>query len=92
MDYIDEVFIALKDREPGRYPIVSLREPGKFTSAVKFLIDGEWLTNVSFSNDYGTLIISAPFSCKPFKKALKTTWYDQENGEDFDNSITSSQS
>ena len=62
MDYIDEVFIALKDREPGRYPIGSLREPEKFTSAVKYLIDGEWLTNVSFSNDYGTLIISSHFS------------------------------
>jgi hypothetical protein len=92
MDYIDEVFIALKDREPGRYPISSLREPEKFTSAVKFLIDGEWLTNVSFSNDYGTLIISEHFSFEQPKKAQKTTWYDQENDEDNLNSITSSQS
>lgn len=89
MDYIDEVFIALKDREPGRYPIGSLREPEKFTSAVKFLIDGEWLTNVSFSNDYGTLIISTHFSFERPKKAFKTTWYDQENGEDSDISLTS---
>ncbi|MFA5816241.1 MAG: hypothetical protein WC865_11525 [Bacteroidales bacterium] len=71
MDYIDEVYIALKDREPGRYPIGSLREPEKFTSAVKFLIEGEWLTNVSFSNDFGTLIISGHFPFERVKKPLK---------------------
>ena len=57
MDYIDRVYVHLKDRKPGKYPIHNLREKEKFIEAVKFLIDGEWLTNVDFSADYQTLVI-----------------------------------
>lgn len=61
MDYIDKVYVHLKDRQPGRYPIHNLREKEKFIEAVKELIDGEWLRDVCFSSDYRTLIISEPF-------------------------------
>jgi hypothetical protein len=77
MDYIDKVYVALKDRVPGVYPIAGLREPEKFTSAVKFLIDGEWLHNVSFSNDYTSLIISEPFEFQKLNKQHKTNWYEK---------------
>jgi hypothetical protein len=44
MDYIDTVFVDLKQRLPGKYPLADLREPQKFIEAVKFLIDGGLVT------------------------------------------------
>ena len=61
MDYLDQVFVDLKDKKPGRYPLDSLREPERFISAVKFLMDGQWLTNVYFSEDYKSLTVQEPF-------------------------------
>ncbi|TSA34956.1 MAG: hypothetical protein D4R64_10570 [Porphyromonadaceae bacterium] len=76
MDYIDTVYVDLKQRLPGKYPLAGLREPEKFKDAVKSLIDGEWLLDVSFSNDYNTLIISEPDPIMELKAPRKVTWYD----------------
>jgi hypothetical protein len=61
MEYLDEVFAHLKTLEPGRYPIRNLREPERFIKAVKELIDGSWLPNVHFSQDYFWMIIQQPY-------------------------------
>ncbi len=78
MDYIDTVYLELRDKPPGHYPLDKLREPQKFTEAVKFLIDGEWLTNVLFSNDYSVLIMKKPEIFQP-PKSLTQTWYDRNS-------------
>lgn len=61
MDYLDRVYVELKDRQPGRYPIHNLKEPERFIAAVKELIDGEWLTEVYFSEDFQILVVELPF-------------------------------
>ena len=76
MDYIDKVYVDLKQRLPGNYPLADLREPEKFMDAVKFLIDGEWLVDVSFSNDYKSLIINKPFEAVLRSGSGKENWYD----------------
>lgn len=77
MDYTDRVFVSLKDRKPGVYPLKDLKDPEKFVSAVKFLIDGDWLVNVSFSNDFSSVIVSEPFEIHKAFKQHKTNWYDK---------------
>jgi hypothetical protein len=69
MDYIDRVYVDLKDRPPGKFLMSGLAEPDRFIEAVKELIDGQWLLNVCFSSDYQTLIISEPFL--PPRKTLE---------------------
>ncbi|MFA5816653.1 MAG: hypothetical protein WC865_13645 [Bacteroidales bacterium] len=81
MDYIDRVYVDLKDREPGKFPMSSLKDPEKFISAVKFLIDGEWLTNVYFSQNYDSLIISRQFSFVTDKKPIRINWYDRNDNQ-----------
>ena len=68
MDNLDKVYLDLTTREPGAYPIDKLREPERFIQAVKDLIDGEWIHDICFSNDYKTLIIPEPI---PVPKAIK---------------------
>jgi hypothetical protein len=75
MDYIDTVFVDLKQRLPGKYPLADLREPQKFIEAVKFLIDGDWLPEVSFSNDYKILIIGEHDPKVQEKRPRKENWY-----------------
>lgn len=60
MDYIDQVYVDLRQREPGRYPLDRLRERHRFIEAVKELMDGEWLTELYFTEDYQTLVIQVP--------------------------------
>ena len=57
MDYIDRVYLDLKDRPPGKFLMSALAEPEKFIEAVKFLIDGAWITNVHWDSSYSTLFI-----------------------------------
>lgn len=76
MDYIDKVYVDLKQRLPGDYPLADLREPEKFMEAVKFLIEGEWLVDVYFSNDYKNLIIKEQSVVMESKRPKKVTWYD----------------
>ncbi len=57
MDYIDRVYVDLKDREPGNYLMSSLKDPEKFIAAVKYLIDGGWIINVHWDSSYTTLFI-----------------------------------
>jgi len=83
MDFVDKVYIDLKDREPSNFLMSSLKDPEKFISAVKFLIDGGWLTNVHWDSGYNTIYIEEKFPFKSDKNAhLKprpTTWYDYQN-------------
>lgn len=65
MDYIDRVYVDLKDREKSNFLMSKLKDPGKFISAVKFLIDGGWITNVHWDSSYSTLFIEEKF---PFHK------------------------
>jgi hypothetical protein len=60
MDYIDRVFVDLRLREPGRYPLDRLKERDLFIEAVKELMDGQWLTELYFTEDYQTLVIQVP--------------------------------
>ena len=60
MDYLDRVFIDLRQREPGRYPLDRLKERDRFIEAVKELMDGGWLTELYFTEDYRTLVIQTP--------------------------------
>lgn len=60
MEYIDQVYIDLRQREPGRYPLGRLRERERFIEAVKELMDGQWLTELYFTEDYQTLVIQVP--------------------------------
>jgi len=57
MDYIDRVYVDIKDREKSSFLMSSLKDPEKFISAVKFLIDGGWITNVHWDSSYSTLYI-----------------------------------
>jgi hypothetical protein len=57
MDYIDRVYVDLKDREKSNFLMSNLKDPEKFISAVKFLIDGGWITNVHWDSSYSTLFI-----------------------------------
>jgi hypothetical protein len=75
MDYIDTVFVDLKQRLPGKYPLADLREPLKFIAAVKFLIEGEWLPEVRLSNDYKILSIGAHYPKVQEKRPRKENWY-----------------
>jgi hypothetical protein len=80
MDYIDRVYVELKDREPGNFLMSSLKDPEKFIIAVKFLIDGGWLVNVHWDSGYTTLFIEEKFQFEDFKKPVsrrhKSGWYD----------------
>lgn len=83
MDYLDEVYVALKDRSPGKYPIDRLKEPQKFVSAVKELIDAEYLVDVEFSSDYKFLIVLIPFD-QLFEKSsgklpARLHWHERNN-------------
>lgn len=82
MDYIDKVFMDLKDREPGKFLMSSLQNPDSFIAAVKFLIDGAWLTNVEWDSDYTTFFIQEKLPFKSDKNKpqtfLKPNWYDQQ--------------
>jgi len=60
MDYTDRVYVDLRQREPGRYPLDNLRERERFIAAVKELMDGQWLTELYFTEDYRTLVIQVP--------------------------------
>ncbi len=60
MDYIDQVYVDLRQREPSRYPLGRLRERERFIEAVKELMDGQWLTELYFTEDYQTLVIQVP--------------------------------
>jgi hypothetical protein len=71
MDYLDKVYKDLTTREPGRYPLQNLREPERFIAAVKELIDGEWIRNICFTNDYKILIIPEPIPV-PVPEAILT--------------------
>ena len=57
MDYIDRVYVELKDRPPGKFLMSTLVEPEKFIEAVKFLIDGGWITNVHWDSSYSVFTI-----------------------------------
>ena len=72
MDYIDRVYVDLKDREKSNFLMSSLKDPEKFISAVKFLIDGGWITNVHWDSSYSTLFIEEKFPFDSFKKKVKT--------------------
>lgn len=85
MDYIDRVYVDLKDREPGKFLMSSLKDPEKFISAVKYLIDGGWLVNVHWDSSYSTLFITEKFPFKTTKRSLKTTSYDNQETPLFKN-------
>jgi len=73
MDYIDRVYVDLKDRGKSNFLMSSLKDPEKFISAVKFLIDGGWITNVYWDSSYSTLFIEEKFPFESFKKTIKTS-------------------
>ena len=85
MDYIDLVYVALKDKEPCKILMSSLKDPAKFIEAVKYLIEGDWLSNVYWDNDYHTMTIQEKIPSKTdvnnSKKPRKTTWYDRQECE-----------
>lgn len=82
MDFIDKVYLDLKDREPGKFLMSSLKNPDGFIAAVQFLIDGAWLTNVHWDADYTTFFIEEKFPFQSDRKEpvtlLKSTWYDNQ--------------
>jgi pyruvate-formate lyase-activating enzyme len=70
MDYIDRVYVDLKDRPPGKFLMSTLAEPEKFIEAVKFLIDGGWITNVHWDSSYSVFTIQEKFPFKTLKKQV----------------------
>ncbi|MFA5816845.1 MAG: hypothetical protein WC865_14630 [Bacteroidales bacterium] len=81
MEYIDRVYIDLKDREKSNFLMSSLKDPGKFISAVKELIDYGYLPNVHWDSSYSTLYIEEKLPDKTpqnqSQNLSKTTWYDK---------------
>jgi hypothetical protein len=86
MEYIDTVFLALKDREPCKVVMSSLQDPEKFILAVKELIDYGYLPNVHWDSSYSVMTIQEKFPFKSDKNAhlrpRPTTWYDHPETED----------
>jgi hypothetical protein len=86
MDYIDRVFVDLREREPGRYPLDRLKERDRFIEAVKELMDGQWLTELYFTEDYETLVIQVPleqiFAIKKKSKARQKRQDDPDEGSE----------
>ena len=56
MDYIDQVFIEVKDLIPGKYLMSKLKDPERFIEAVKELIDDEWVNDIDFTKDYEYMV------------------------------------
>ena len=72
MDYIDRVYLDIKDRAPGKFLMANLLEPEKFIEAVKFLIDGGWITNVHWDTSYSVFTIQEKFPFDSIKKPVTT--------------------
>ncbi|TSA33882.1 MAG: hypothetical protein D4R64_13230 [Porphyromonadaceae bacterium] len=70
MDYIDRVYVDLKDRPPGKFHMSGLAEPEKFIEAVKFLIDGGWITNVHWDSSYSVFTIQEKFPFDTLNKPV----------------------
>ena len=83
MDYVDSVYLALKDRQPCKVLMSSLQEPDRFISAVKNLIDSGYLPNVHWDSSYSELTIQEKLPFKfhknKFQNDQKPTWYDHQN-------------
>jgi len=77
MDYIDLVYVAIKDLPPGKHLMSNLKDSDKFISAVKYLIDGGWITNVHWDKCFYTMTIEEKFPFHSSKKPVKTTWYNK---------------
>lgn len=53
MDYENQVYIWLKSIKPGsKIDITQAKEPDKLKTTIKYLMDGDWIIDFSFSNDY----------------------------------------
>ena len=83
MDYINQVYVDLRLREPDRYPLGHLRERDRFIEAVKELMDGQWLTELYFTEDYQTLVIQVPLEqILAIKKKSKARQKRQEDNDE----------
>lgn len=76
MEYLDQVYVDLKDRKPGKFLMSNLKDPEKFIAAVKDLIDYGYLPNVHWDSSYSTLFIQEKFPFDSFKKSVKNPWYE----------------
>lgn len=56
MDYLDQVYVHLKKLKPGKYRMADLADPDRFIDAVQYLISGEWITDVEFTEDDQDLV------------------------------------
>ena len=56
MDYIDQVYIKVKDLPKGKYPMADLQDPDHFIDAIQHLIDGEWINDIDFTTDHQKLV------------------------------------
>ncbi len=81
MEYVDQVFVQLKDREPCKVLMASLKDSEKFILAVKELIDYGYLFNIEFNSDYSEMTIQEKFPFKSDKNKYQTlpkkTFYDK---------------
>jgi hypothetical protein len=88
MDYLDQVYLEIKDREKSNFLMSSLKEPEKFIAAVKELIDSGYITNVHWDSSYSRFYIEEKFPFATDKYKRSKNWYynnDSSNNHD-DNS------
>ena len=80
MEYIDTVFVALKDRAPCKVLMSSLQDPDRFILAVKELIDSGYLSNIHWDSSFLIMTVEDkwPLNCdKIILAKTRPNWYDK---------------